>query len=254
MKTFLPLAKAYFLAFFLLFILVQTGYGQTVRKPDVIILKNNTKLEVSIQEVEESAIKYKKLNDSEGPLFSIKKTEIASILYGNGDVSTFPDASSDVFFKQENVSKPFELNPQPAPRNAFEQTIYAYNPNQLRKAYQFYRSKSKHGLVLGIVSSIVGTVAMGVGSAIIVNNNDFYSNGYSSYNDNSDAGAILLIGGLVGGVTFGTIGFVKAGKNGSKASRIRKELIRRREPLAFSIKPGYNTATQSGYLSLKINF
>ena len=146
------------------------------------------------------------------------------------------------------------MNPQPIARNEFEQTIYAYNPNQLRKAYKFYKSKSKHGLTLGIISSVLGTVAMGVGNALIVNSGFDYVNGYYSYNDTRGAGVALFIGGLVGGATFGTIGFVKAGKNGSKASRIRKELLRRREPLAFSLKPGYNTVTQSGYLSLKINF
>jgi len=257
MKSFLPFTKANFLVFFLLSILVNAGYAQTVRKPDIIVLKSNTKLEVVIQEVDENVIKYKKLTDLEGPLFSVRKSEIASVLYGNGDVATFPDTSSDVFFRQENNTRAIEpISPQPVPRNKFEEIIYAQNPNQLRQSYQFYRSKSKRGLALGIVFTVLGTVSMGVGAGLITNSGyNSSSSGYYIYNNsNAEAGTALLIGGLVGGATFGTIGFVKAGKNGSKATRIKRELIRRRESVTFNFKPGYNAATQSGYLSLRMNF
>ncbi|WP_159475307.1 hypothetical protein [Dyadobacter sp. 3J3] len=217
-------------------------------------MKNDTKLEVSIQEVEENVIKYKKLTDPNGPLFSVKKTEIASVLYGNGDVATFSDTASDTFFKEESSTKPIERNPQPIAGNKFDETIFAQKSNQLRQSYQYYKSRSKKGLVSGIVWTVLGSVSMVVGAALITDSG--YNNGYGnySYNNNEGTGALLLIGGLVGGATFGTIGFVKAGKNGSKATRIRRELIRRNEPISFSVKPGFNPATQSGYLSLKMNF
>lgn len=257
MKSILSFVKTNVLALFLVVGSAGFCHAQTARKPDIIVLKNNTKLEVVIQEVEEIVIKYKKLTDLEGPLFSVKKSEIASVLYGNGDVATFPDVASDVFFGQENNARPFEQNnPRPVPRNKFEEIMYAQNPNQLRQSYQYYKSKSKKGLVLGIVFTVLGTVSMGVGTALITNsgyNNNY--NGYYTYNsNNADAGAALLIGGLIGGATFGTIGFVKAGKNGSKATRIKRELIRRRESVTFNFSPGYNAANQSGYLSLKMNF
>jgi hypothetical protein len=255
MKPFLSVIKKNALILFFLLGLAGFCHAQNTRKPDIIVLKNNTKLEVSIQEVEDSVIKYKKLSDPDGPVFSVKKAEIASVLYGNGDVSTFPDTSGDVFFKQENGVEPVSRNPQPIPKNAFDETIFAYKPNQLRKAYQYYRSKSKRGLVSGIVWTVLGTVSMGVGTALLTNTNYIY-NGYNSYsyNNNEGAGAALLIGGLVGGATFGTIGFVKAGRNGSKATRIRRELVRRGEPITFKLRPGYNAANGAGYLSLKINF
>lgn len=257
MKSILSFIKINVFAIFLVIGFVSFGHAQSLRKPDIIVLKNNTKLEVVIQEVEENVIKYKKLTDLEGPLFSVKKSEIASVLYGNGDVATFPDTSSDVFFRQDNNTRPVEpINPQPVPRNKFEEIIYAQNPNQLRQSYQFYRSKSKKGLVLGIVFTVLGTVSMGVGAGLITNSGyNSSSSGYYIYNNsNAEAGTALLIGGLVGGATFGTIGFVKAGKNGSKATRIKRELIRRRESVTFNFKPGYNAATQSGYLSLRMNF
>ena len=255
MKSVLFFVKSNFQIIFFLVSLAGICNAQTARKPDIIILKNNTKIEVSIQEVQENVVKYKKLTDPDGPVFTVKKTEISSILYGNGDVGTFPDASSDEFFKEESGVKPIERNAQPIARNSFDETIFAYKPNQLRKAYQYYKSKSKRGLVSGIVWTVLGTVSMGVGTALLANTN-YYSNGYGSYsyNNNEGTGAALLIGGLVGGATFGTIGFVKAGKNGSKATRIRRELIRRGEPISLKLSPGFNPATNSGYLSLRMMF
>lgn len=249
MKSILFFVRSNFIA--VVFLLGLTGIcnAQISRKPDVIILKNDTKLEVSIQEVDDNIIKYKKLTDPNGPVFSVKKAEIASILYGNGDVSTFTDKSNDMFFKEESSPKPIERNPQPVARNKFDETIFAQKPNQLRQSYQYYKSKSKRGLVSGIVWTVLGTVSMGVGAALIIDSENNY------YNEaNEQTGAVLILAGLVGGATFGTIGFVKAGKNGSKATRIHRELLRRGEPISFSLKPGFNPVTQSGYLSLRMNF
>jgi len=255
MKPSLSVITKNALTLFFLLILAGFCHAQNTRKPDIIVLKNNTKLEVSIQEVEEGVIKYKKLSDPDGPVFSVKKAEIASVLYGNGDVSTFPETSGDVFFKQDSSVEPVSRNHQPIPKNSFDETIFAYKPNQLRKAYQYYRSKSKRGLASGIVWTVLGTISMGVGTALIMDS-EMYSTPYGSYsyNNNSGTGAALLIGGLIGGATFGTIGFVKAGRNGSKATRIRRELTRRGEPITFKFRPGYNPANGTGYLSLKMNF
>jgi hypothetical protein len=80
---------------------------------------------------------------------------------------------------------------------------------------------------------------MGVGAALI-NDNYYYSNGYyaSTYNNNQGTGVALLIGGLIGGATFGTIGFVKAGRNGSKATRIRREILRRGKEFLLNFNQG----------------
>ncbi|MCF2445076.1 hypothetical protein L0657_14005 [Dyadobacter sp. CY345] len=255
MKLILSLTKSTLTLFIFLVGLTSICNGQTTRKPDIIILKNNSKIEVSIQEVEDKVIKYKKLTDPDGPVFSVNKTEIASVLYGNGDVASFSETSSNEFFKEEGGAKPVELKPQPLPANKFDETIFAQKTNQLRQSYQYYKSRSKKGLVSGIVWTVLGTISMGVGTALITNSGYSY-NGYGSYNynNNEGTGALLLIGGLIGGATFGTIGFVKAGRNGSKATRIRRELLRRGEPISLKFGPGFNPVTNSGYLSLRMMF
>ena len=91
MKSTLSPLKSLWLSVFLLVGLIGFSYAQTAppRKPDVIIMRDNSKLEVIIQEVDENVVKYKKLTDPDGPIFSIRKTEIASIKYGNGEVEKF---------------------------------------------------------------------------------------------------------------------------------------------------------------------
>lgn len=76
--------------YFLLILLTMTfcAYSQ-----DVIITKNAEKLEVKIIEVSSSEIKYKKLNNLEGPTFVLSSSEIATIIYENGDIQTFEDKS-----------------------------------------------------------------------------------------------------------------------------------------------------------------
>ena len=56
---------------------------------DIIVTKQSQKIEAKITDVESDCIKYKKFNYQEGPTYSIKKSEIASIIYQNGDVETF---------------------------------------------------------------------------------------------------------------------------------------------------------------------
>ena len=73
---------------FLLLILPMLAYSQ-----DVIITKKAEKLEVKIIEVSSSEIKYKKLNNLEGPTFVLLSSDVASIIYENGDVQVFEETS-----------------------------------------------------------------------------------------------------------------------------------------------------------------
>ncbi len=58
---------------------------------DIIVTKNSEKIEAKITDVEQDCIKYKKFSYQEGPTYTIQKSEIASIIYQNGDVETFAD-------------------------------------------------------------------------------------------------------------------------------------------------------------------
>ena len=92
MKEFNFTFKTSMLSLLILIALVNFSFIQTGRKPDIIVMKDNTKLEVLIQEVDEHVVKYKKVLDPDGPVYSVKKTEIASIQYGNGEVENFDNS------------------------------------------------------------------------------------------------------------------------------------------------------------------
>lgn len=58
---------------------------------DIIVTKKSEKIEAKITDVEQDVIKYKKFSYQEGPIYTIKKSEIASVIYQNGDVETFTE-------------------------------------------------------------------------------------------------------------------------------------------------------------------
>lgn len=65
--------------------------ANTIFAQDIIVTKKSEKIEAKITDVEQDRIKYKKFNYQEGPTYTIKKSEIASVIYQNGDVETFSE-------------------------------------------------------------------------------------------------------------------------------------------------------------------
>lgn len=265
MKVILPKLKSQLLAMLMLLFVVH-AYAQTTRKADVIKMRDESKLEVYIQEVDDQVVKYKKVSDPEGPLFSIKKSDIASIRYGNGEEETF-EATLEVqnYYaptKPAPGARPEEQRPvrkvtsgPVKPSVQFSEDVRNSSPDHLRSMYRYYKTRSKGGMIMGIVGTSVGVIVAGIGTGIVASSVDDNGN-FKSYQDELRArrGAYMMIGGFAGAVTFGTVGFVKAGKNGSKASRIRRELIRRGEPLTISIRPSFSPRQRAGSLTLALNF
>lgn len=95
-------AFIYLLNIYLLTLLV--AYSQSNRKPDVIIKKDNTKIEAIIQEIDDTIIKYRKRSDPQGPLFNLNKKEVVSILYGNGEVENIVSVANST--KNTATDKP----------------------------------------------------------------------------------------------------------------------------------------------------
>jgi hypothetical protein len=141
------------------------------------------------------------------------------------------------------------------PSVQFAEDVRNSSPEHLRSMYKFYKTRSKTGMIMGIVGTSVGVIVAGIGTGIVASAIDDNGN-YKSYQDELRArkGAYMMAGGFAGAATFGAVGFTKAGKNGSKASRIRRELIRRGEPLTFSIRPSFNPMHRTGNLTLAVRF
>lgn len=71
---------------------------------DIIITKEAKKIEAKILEVSKSDIKYKELDNLEGPTFILETSEINTIIYSNGKV---------VLYNTENQTTPTKMGVQP---------------------------------------------------------------------------------------------------------------------------------------------
>lgn len=56
---------------------------------DVITKTDGTKLDVKVEEITETVIKYRKASNPTGPVYTIPLTSVATILYENGDTDIF---------------------------------------------------------------------------------------------------------------------------------------------------------------------
>lgn len=72
----------------LLFVLTAFCYAQ-----DIIVTTDSKKIEAKILEVSESDVRYKEMDNLEGPTFVLSTRKIDSIVYSNGKVSFFQDMS-----------------------------------------------------------------------------------------------------------------------------------------------------------------
>lgn len=80
----------------ILFFLSITAIHAQEQKVDVIIKSDGTKIEAVVTEVDVDLIKYKLANNLMGPTYSLKKDDIASVLYSNGTSEVFPKRTSNV--------------------------------------------------------------------------------------------------------------------------------------------------------------
>lgn len=80
---------------FLLLIFVMTySHAQ-----DLIITKDATKIQAKVSEIEESTIKYKKFDNLDGPTYTMKKSEISTIVFENGTVEVFKEEKAQMVDK-----------------------------------------------------------------------------------------------------------------------------------------------------------
>ncbi|MBR5042385.1 MAG: hypothetical protein IKX67_04030 [Bacteroidales bacterium] len=81
-----------------------------VRAQDIVVLKNGTEIKAKVTEVSSDAIKYKRADNPNGPIYVLQINEIASITYENGTVETFR------LVREDNADKRFPQPPVTAER------------------------------------------------------------------------------------------------------------------------------------------
>ena len=62
---------------------------------DVIITRDAKRIEASVQEISDTEIRYKRQDNPDGPMFVIKTSQVASIMFANGEVQSFMHVESE---------------------------------------------------------------------------------------------------------------------------------------------------------------
>jgi uncharacterized protein (TIGR02145 family) len=80
-------------------IIACTGVSRAFSQ-DIIHLKNGNEIKASVREIETDVIKYKRSDNPDGPVYSLQKSEISTIIYANGTRDEFdkmPNPKSATF-------------------------------------------------------------------------------------------------------------------------------------------------------------
>ena len=101
--------------------LVLMSLSLAVSAQDIIVTRDNKRIDANITEVSGDNIRYKKANSPDGPVFVMPVKDINSIVYKNGDVQTFEETTA-------TQNQPAAVSATPAPITtstaASEPTVY----------------------------------------------------------------------------------------------------------------------------------
>lgn len=113
---------------------------------DIIVLKNSQRIDAKIISVTAEEISYKKADYTDGPTFTLKVTEIATIIYANGETQVFNTAPETAALpaRQQNTASystdagqkssgaKLKFNPEPVGQNRPFGFSIGYTSKQLK--------------------------------------------------------------------------------------------------------------------------
>ena len=181
---------------------------------DIIVTKDSKRIEAKVTEINADDIKYKLFDNQDGPVYSLLKSNIVTIIYQNGMVE---------IFEQETATATTTVTTAPAVRSRTAPTVVAaqststYNPAQRRlttaetllamqvnypRLYSQWRSGQRmKGVGWGLTGVGIGSLICGI--AIVVDGTD------NGDEEQEVAGAVIATAGvclITGGVTVLAIG------------------------------------------------
>ena len=136
---------------------VKIQYTKELRKKDllddcdIITFKNGEEVKALVTEVGTSEVKYKKCDNKNGPLYSVKKSEVFMIKYANG--------SKDFFGNQQSVSdedKKNSVNSQEASDKTDGTATGAFATGLI-------------GLLIGLFASAIIGIIFGLAALVLAN-------------------------------------------------------------------------------------
>lgn len=70
-----------------------------------MIRKDNTHIEARVLEITESQVKYRRFSNLDGPIYTINKSELAVIIYTNGETELFGSSGASTP-QNDHISSP----------------------------------------------------------------------------------------------------------------------------------------------------
>lgn len=186
----------------------QQSFAQQRSADSIFTIRKDT-LVVKIAEVGINSIKYRKTPDSE-IIHELLKTDILSIVYGNGEVETF--GYSQYYKEKPSIQVTDKRYYKMVLATPFQKEIVRWPREKLLTERTHLKEKKDLNLTLGILS-ILGGTAMFIG-------------GVSKLFDNTNSALALMDGGITVG-TFSIPLFAFRARNGKKINFINAEIERR---------------------------
>ncbi len=198
---------------------------------DVLITKNSQKINAKIEEVGFDVIKYRRSDNLTGPIYTIPKSDVITVIFENGTVEVFNEeqSSSRITQKKETENNLDSLSYNSGVYNDFRKLskdeVYTLYQKNSPEAYILYK-KGRRNYGWGIALICIGSLNS-IGGAI----NCVYGN--------------TLIGvldtGLGLGLLTGGIALVCVGKNNKESSvKIYNKQISRKSDVSFNINASNN--------------
>jgi hypothetical protein len=165
---------------------------------DIIVTKDSKRIDAKVLEVNINDIKYKDWENQNGPIYTILKSNIASILYQSGKVETF-SATQPTSPEKQLPEAPegmtltkFKSMSDREQQNYFQKYVGGNISNTFNAGVK-YRQIGTGLLIPGIVCSTAGLLCIVLGSIYL---DDYYSyDGYYEYwHINNDAWNTVVAG------------------------------------------------------------
>ncbi len=186
------------------------------------------------------------------PVFYLLKSEIARIIYKNGETQSYHASFGPVDNESPTTTMIYST-----PRwhsRAFTDDLSSYNSVELKRVLDFYKTKAKVGKFMAMAFGATGSVAAIAGAVLLIKGKKS-SDGYGQDDSKREMGVGLLTSGLGAGVSVGLIGGLSFKKYKRKALLVEKELMNREVSLnQLKIRPSYNPFSKNASLSIALQF
>jgi hypothetical protein len=261
--------KKLLLVFFTLLGLNMFAFSQ-----DIIITKDSQKINAKIIEINIDNIKYKKFNNLEGPIYTLLKSDIVTIIYQNGMIDVFEGkekksvAEKDAGVEEEIFTVLETGDSQDKMKSEFyaigtnDEKMLSYLKENDISSYEKFaaacnqRRKGKTLLGTGIGLAAFGSVMLIMGA--VNSANEVYDPYYDYSSTNNNTHANLAVFGLISAIAGEALIIASipvSAVAGAKKKSIKNEFEQKYfSSKKYSYQPALNLGFTQGGLGLTLKF